>query len=504
LTLDKPLGDYIIKIEKPGGKKMTKKISWLLIGLLLIAGCATSTSTDTTTTTTTVTTTSTSGTTTTTSSTTTTTGVPALKVTNISPYALDPTAGASSALVRALVAADSALPASLEMNVTFSNFKVSSDGSTWQDLISSPMTINILDPSAMSSEGTSISDITPPTAGTYRFLGMGVSAIYLSMPGESDRNILSVLKMQDPTQDWNNQVMEILPFTYTSGDLRLNIYMPTSNISGTSYDDFFPSNGPLFNFSGGTVSTEGVGTVNLTIASGIDAGRSIFVGAFRNIMGDSGPSFNGVMTNAGDGSATGSMIVPPGSWYFMAIASDGAMGPTGPTEGSKSYTSGGALPWEGGLTPTAVGTGETVPLSLSYAFTISSTMGAGGSGRPPEGDSSIALTITPDSPITLAASTELMLYAYDSLIMSGPPTYFLNCKTLPPGLFSGTELLASNLSAGNYYIIAMLNISDQQPPLAGTDYVGFFGSMSPAGITLEASQNLNLTGTPIIIRLMAD
>ncbi len=399
-----------------------------------------------------------------------------------------------------------ALPSDLELNCTFSYFKVSTDEVNWENIIATPTTVNLL---AITDESGTAVTITPPTVGeTYRYLGMGVTALYFEQNGQT-RDILPVLKAQSGGgEDWDNISMPIIPFTSSgTGDLGFNMYFPASNISGTTFADYFPVDGPIFTFSGGTAASV-AGTYNISIASEVDTNATVYVGAFQNIAQEAAPMFNGVLTNAGDGSASGTMYVPAGDWYLMAVGVDGTVGVDGPQEGSKSYTIGGALPWEEGLSPTTVASGATADVDLEYAFTITSTMGAGGGGTSPTGGAMITFEIAPAAPITLASDTELMLYAYDSAAAyeaGGAPNLFLGVRTVDAGSFSsGVDMTSSGLGAGTYVVTALLSVSGNMPPESGIDYIGLYGGLvgSPSLITLEADTALDLTSNPISLVVM--
>lgn len=410
------------------------------------------------------------------------------------------------ALLLSGFARTSSLPSDLELNVTFSHFKVSSDGINWHTIIGSPITVNLLASDTRSASGDAVV-MTAPPSGTYRYLGMGVTSIKFSQTGHEDREILPIFKAQSGGGDWDNMRNQILPFTYSGGDLSLNMCMPPENFSGDDFDSYFPKNGLIFNFTGGTVSNTDAATINVSIDSGVDAGAELFLGAFKNISKDAGPSFTGPLTNADDGSASGSLRVPSGSWYIIAIGQEGEMGVAGPQEGGKMYTVGGALPWEGTISPTTVATGESSAVNLAYAFTITASMGAGGCGKPPEGTSSLTLTLQASpSAVSLSSDTELMLYAFTdpSQMQEGiPPTYFLGSKSISAGSFSSTSITASSLAAGTYYTVGLLNVSGSTPPQNGVDYVGMYGGMgSQQPITLEANVALDLSSDPIFLRVL--
>ena len=63
-----------------------------------------------------------------------------------------------------------ALPVDLEMNVTFDYFSLSSDGVSYETIVGTPTTVNLLASETQSTEGSSVV-ITPPSAGTYHDRG---------------------------------------------------------------------------------------------------------------------------------------------------------------------------------------------------------------------------------------------------------------------------------------------------------------------------------------------
>lgn len=399
-------------------------------------------------------------------------------------------------------AALAALPASLEMNVTVSYFSLSADGTNYTQIMGTPATINLLDSSVASTTGTNLT-ITAPPAGTYKYLKMGITSIKFAMGGE-EREVLPILKAQSGgNEDWDAMVVTILPTTYVSGALQLNIYMPESNISGNSLDTYFPDNAPVFTFTGDNVSVDysQIGTANVSIASGITAGNKIFLGAFQSFAQQGAPAFTATMANADDGSASGTMYLPPGDWYLMAIEQSGSMTKDGPPVGSKGYTVGGVKPWEGSPTATTITGQATTDATLAYAFTITSIEGTGGGGKA-KGTGSIDFTASVAYPITLSASTPLMAYAYSSTAAfqaGGAPSIFLGANQADAGSFSSLPINSSGLPAGTYVAVFLLDVDGNGSPSAG-DYMGAYGGLSsPTEITLTDGQSRDLTGTPVVL-----
>lgn len=394
-----------------------------------------------------------------------------------------------------------ALPSDLELNVTFGYFSLSADGTTYTQIVSSPTTVNLLSSAATSGTGSPVT-ITPPPTGTYKYLKMSVTSIKFKQ-GTNEREILPILKAQSGgNEDWNAMVVPILPVTYSGGSLQLNMYMPDSNISGTSFDTYFPDDAPVFSFTGDNVSvdTSQIGTANITISSGITAGNKLFIGAFESFSQQAAPSFTGTLTNAGNGSASGTMYLPPGTWYLMAIEQSGAMTASGPPVGSKAYTAGGIKPWESAPTATTITAQQTTNATLAYAFEITATEGKGGGAKTPKGTASMTLTASASpSAFTVGSNAQLMLYAFTSEAgaqAGGPPTYFLGSYNVSAGTFSSVNITASDLAAGTYAVIALLDVNGSGKPETG-DYFGGYGGMPPTLITLTAGQTQDLTGTPI-------
>ena len=327
----------------------------ILLGALLVAivgfgmvmiGCgggttaATTTTTAAATTTTAAATTTTTAagattTTTTTSTTTSTAAAASLKITNINPYEVSASEIFSSAT----------LPDSLALNVTFGNFRISTttNDADYVNLLSSPITVNLFDPSALTSTGTSAAIIAPASGEVYGYLKMAVTELYFTMTGESSRDILSVMQQQNPTEDWDNMSMTILPFTYTGGDLNLNMYMPKSNIAGSTYATYSPSNGPTFTFTGGVVASS-VADLTLTATPSddatfnVDENSRVYVHANTAMEEGVSPSFSTILTYAGSSGATGSMSLPVGNWFIFAEVSTGEVGPSTPTSSYSRYT----------------------------------------------------------------------------------------------------------------------------------------------------------------------
>lgn len=399
----------------------------------------------------------------------------------------------------------SSIPDGLGMPCTFGYFRLSADGANWVTIVSQETTIDILNPTIVSTTGAQV-NIVPPPAGTYRYLGMSVTAINLTMAGQTPRDILEVLNVQSGGQTNMNAVtMEIIPITYSgSGDFNLNIYFPPENMSGTSFANYFPIDGPLFSFTGGVVSSEAA-TIIVSIPSGVAIGESLFAGAFQTLGQDAGPSFSAPLTNAGNGSASGTLHLPAGNWQIMAMGSQGTFGPGGPGEGAKGYTINGAAPWQNSTSPIAVSGGGSATATLSYAFTITSSMDAGGSGQMPQGSSSIALSLqaSPDA-VSLSQPAQLMVYAFTSEAQAGPPDYFLGAQEVSTGSFTSATFEASSLGAGTYSIVAFLNISGQSEPQVNVDYIGSWNISGEAGqstpVILGAGQSLSLSA-PLYLRL---
>lgn len=418
-----------------------------------------------------------------------------LKITNVSPYALEESVSGSAVKIK------SNLPSDLQLNVTFDFFKISSDGTNWETLTSSPITINLLDSSLRNTTGTS-ANINPPSSGkVFKYLKMGISAIYFSQTGKTNRDVLSLFKVQDPNQDWQNIVMDIVPFSYTSGEIKLNMYMPTNNISGDDYDTYFPKDGPIFNFIGGGVSETSVAKFNINIPSDVAQNYSVFVGAFRSIERDIAPSFTGKLTNNGDGSATGILNVPSGNWYIMAFSTSGDIGVNGPESG-EMFTVGGVAPWESTSKEALAGQTTTVTLSKSSA-----PMGEGGIPQAPEGTASIELKVVASSPVTVSNASELYFYAFAStseMSSGNAPDYFLGAKSIATGQFTETTYTVTKLSAGDYAIVTLLDLNSNGQPDT-TDYVGFYGSgSSPTVVSLGSGEALDLTANPIYLQLYSN
>ena len=397
--------------------------------------------------------------------------------------------------------AEAALPTDLELNVVFDYFKLSADGSSWSTIVENPSTVNLLASTTQSTSGSTVV-ITPPPEGEYAYLGMGISDIYFSQTGQEDRSVLPILKLQNTGEDWDNMVLPILPFTYGGGDLQLNMYMPESNISGGTFDEYFPVEGPVFTFTGGLVSMTSAGTAAV-VATGVETGDEVYAGAYQSAT-QTGPSFTQLLINAGDGSASGNMILPAGQpWYISAVAVEG-MGVEGPQIGDKMYTVSGILPWDGAYSPIIIATGESANVALELAFTTTSTMGAGGSLGQPDGESSITFIVAASqSAITLESDAALMVYSYTSeaAMMSGEqmPT-FLAGPTIAAGNFSSSSVTSSNLPAGTYILISLLDVNNNGSPDVGTDYFGVYGGEGVIEVvTLGAAEDADISGSPIYL-----
>jgi len=402
------------------------------------------------------------------------------------------------------------LPSDLELQVTFSDFKIRTDeNSSWISLTTSSDVVNILSSAAKSTSGSSIT-ITPPPAGSYSQIGFTVSSIKF-VQGTNEREILPILKAKSGgNEDFSEIVENIKPIIYSGGKLLFNAHMSASDISGTTFATYFPDNPPLFHFTGENVvvDTSKIGTITANIASGVTAGKKVELGAFASFQQQAGPSFVSTMTNNGDGTATGTMQLKPGTWYFMAIEFiTEQSGHSPPQIGDKGYTAGGAEPWDGTISPVTVVAQETVTTSLSPAFTISALEGGDGGAQTPKGGGSVDFTASVSTPITLSSSTPLIADAYSSLASysaGGPPMLTLGVNQADAGSFSSLSINSSGLPSGSFIAVFLLDV-DGNGVLSSGDYYGAYGAggvASPTTITVaDGTTTQDLTGTEVSLNL---
>lgn len=386
------------------------------------------------------------------------------------------------------------------MTVTFNNLHwIDSEGNT--GTIAASATIDFLSDELTTTEGYTSGTFDPPPSGTVlTAIGMAVNSIVLSKSGYDDFDVLPILQAQNPSEDWDDIQLQVLPIEYpaTGSDIQMNFFYDADQAfdADADWSATFPNRGPVMNFLiDGETDTSLAGTVNVSIASGVNTNHNLEVGAYAN--GSGGPSFMVDGTNNGDGSASATMQLPAGDWIIMVIGYEGAMTANGPPEGSEAFTVGGIDPWDPSVTATTITAGETATANLSLAFTMDSS-NAGGAITTPQGTGSMAFTVTADPAITLSSAAQLMLYAFesvDNLQAGGAPDYFLASSVVEAGSFSSQNVTPQNLGAGTYAVVAFLDTDGDGIPGSGVDYVGFWGS--PSIITLEEGSEVDKTSSPI-------
>ena len=86
-------------------------------------------------------------------------------------------------------------------------------------------------------------------------------------------------------------------------------------------------------------------------------------------------------------------------------------------------------------------------------------------------------------------------------MMSGEqmPT-FLAGPTIAAGNFSSSSVTSSNLPAGTYILISLLDVNNNGSPDVGTDYFGVYGGEGVIEVvTLGAAEDADISGSPIYL-----
>ena len=387
-----------------------------------------------------------------------------LLVTGVNPYSIGQATTASG--VQAMT-----FPSDAEFNCTFSSIKFSSDGITYSsNILSQPLTIDLFSNNVRTGTGTSFA-VTVTSGETFSYVKMAVSAITLSAAGQTTRNIMADLQTANPTEDFDGVVMEVLPFTYHGGEIRLNAFVarPANDTDFATWNAREAS--PTFTFYGSGIEQSSVGTVNITVLDA-NPGAYLYAQAYRNREQDTAPSFmapfvSAAATRSVDSRvvSTGTITLPAGSFYLAASASNGPLS-------AESVASFESTEW----TLNGVNRSQsllTIEAGQTYAIDLSPEADTNPSSEEViENHASLQIAVTSEAIINLGGQGEFLLFTastevgvLDSLIRDVPYMESIEAQSY----FSGV-VTATYLTPGTYYMILFLDVDDDRMMDYNTDY----------------------------------
>ena len=391
-----------------------------------------------------------------------------------------------------------AFPADARYECTFDSMRFSEDGVDYgSNILSEPLTIDFFNNDVRTASGTEASISNLSTGEVIAYVNMSITSITLSATGETTRDVKAEMEEAMP-EDFGNMTMEVIPFTYTGGELQLNMYVAKPG-DGVEFSEWNVANSePSFSFQGAGVLQSAVGTVNLDVID-VDNGTYLFAQAYRSRDEGSGPSFvNPFLDPAADNAVSGSIVVPTGTFFIAASASNGPATAEGVEFGETEWTFNGV---NRSFSMITVEAGET------YTRTLSREANVG----PQEGEeeseyATLVLAAASGSSISLgmdgAGITVFGPTSEASIRGGGEP---LGMSSYEATSFSTAVSTFEYITPGSYYIQYFLDVNNNQSMDDGVDYWGAYGGWEePTIVTLEADQIANISSNPISLEVVTE
>ncbi|MFH1542255.1 MAG: hypothetical protein ABIE84_04105 [bacterium] len=402
-----------------------------------------------------------------------------LTVTGVNPYTIDQPAVASS------IVANSLFPADAQMNVTFSSIKFSEDGVSYgSNILSEPITINLFDSSIRTDSGSTV-EVSVATGIVVTHVKMAISAMSLSASGETTRNIKTDME-EGGEFDLDGVVMEVLPFSYSGGELRMNMFMPRP--TDVAFADWNPRDSePTFNFYGDGIVQSAIGTLHINVVDAVP-GNYLYAQAYRSREQGTGPVFTTAFTEAAataegttEVTASGSIVLPAGTFYLAVSATNGPLSAEAISSfESTEWTIGGKNRSNSIITVEAYG---------EHTVTLSRETDTGSSE--PEAEiirPILQFLVTAESTITLGEGAGWLLFSSttESGILDSIERDVPFMETIEASSFLTTTLTIETMEQGTYYLLLFLDVDGDRLMDPGLDYWGTFGGnvMAPDPIVL--------------------
>ena len=442
-----------------------------------------------------------------------------LTITNVNPFTSNTTTNVSG-IIRPHDLAN------LQLVMKVSSIQVSTTGSSYVTLVSSPIDVDMFASSVLSGSGQTIS-LSDIPAGTYKFAKLSVASLTIKAnvgDKKLELDLLPLLAYQgvdlSSVTFSHSGSPRLVPFT-ASGKavkMKMNFFFPMAGISNSGADTVGASSTPTMAITvdDDVVAADSNGTLNVTVDGVSSASNEVLVGVFvGDINSSDGPFTGGKATQGSGGKATISFKLPPGSYTvgaFENMNGNSADLNSGPDDPDRVFFGAGAKIGSKGpeLPSITIAAGAASSTTLSFIGTMTQLMagGADGSsiGSVKSGKGSAKIKIgSSSSTITMGSKGRVYVFGQKASSKSGTPPELINIYNTGAGtLDTSKTYYLTGVPDGKWVVGVFVDAdgSGGPPRPGGTDYLGFVGSGGPTSEQTFAGAELDLTNKTIT--LMSD